>query len=200
MSDAFCAVVLSATATLFDELGSATADVAVTVLVHTPGVGRMTWIVTVALARNASVPSEQLTTPPTGALHVPCVVAALTNVDPAGSVSANEMPVAVSGPLFSTRMVYVNVPRAGPGSGLSDWLTTRSACCASAGIATADNAASAMSAASFCARANARTPYDRIIDGHGQRARSRRAQCMYRKLRACRYPVPLYKTACITLY
>src|SRR4051812_37582709 len=82
MSEAFCAVVLSETLTLFDVLGSVTADVAVTTLVHTPGVGRMTWIVTVALARNVSVPSAQLTTPAAGGLQEPCVVDAPTNVDP----------------------------------------------------------------------------------------------------------------------
>src|SRR6185369_995819 len=105
MSDAFCAVVLSATLTLFDEFGSGTAEVAVTTLVHTAGVGRMTWMVTVALARNVSVPSAQLTTPATGGAHVPCVVTALTNVETGGKVSAKLMPVATSGPLLSTRIV-----------------------------------------------------------------------------------------------
>src|SRR6478752_7781794 len=153
MSDAFSAVVVSETLTLFDVLGSATADVAETTLVHTPGVGRITLTVTVALARNASVPSAQLTTPPAGGLHVPCVVVALTKVEPAGSVSVNAIPVAAKGPLLSTRIVYVNVPPAGPGSGLSDWLTTRSACCAWADVATAAKATNASAVAK-------RTPRD----------------------------------------
>ena len=61
---------------------------------------------------------------------MPCVVATPTKVDPGGSVFAKLMPVDVSGPLLSTRIVYVNTPPAGPGSGLSAWLTTRSADCA----------------------------------------------------------------------
>ena len=67
--------------------------------------GRITWIVTVALARYVSVPRLQLTTPATGALQVPCVVVTPTNVEPGGSVLARLMPVDVSGPLLSTRIV-----------------------------------------------------------------------------------------------
>ena len=62
-------------------------------------------MVTVALARNVRVPSAQVTTPEAGGLQVPCVPVALTKVEPGGSVSEKLMPVAVSGPLLSTRIV-----------------------------------------------------------------------------------------------
>ncbi|MBK6806122.1 MAG: hypothetical protein IPG84_15385 [Betaproteobacteria bacterium] len=71
MFAAFCAVVSSMPALLV-RFGSDTADVVLAEFVHTPGVGRITWIATVACARNARLPSVQLTTP-AACEQLPCV-------------------------------------------------------------------------------------------------------------------------------
>src|SRR5687767_5009266 len=134
MSAAACAVVSSVTFRLFDVFGSAVVAPAVAVFVRTPAVGSSTWSVTVTLARNAMSPSAQLTLPPAG-VQLPCIALTPTNVEPGGSVSVSVAPIASFGPLLSIRIVYVKTPPAGPGSGLSAWLTTRSASWACAGAA-----------------------------------------------------------------
>lgn len=62
MSAASCAVVSSVLALLL-VFGSKTAEVQLAELVHTPGVGRTTWRVTVACAWDTRLPIEQLTMP-----------------------------------------------------------------------------------------------------------------------------------------
>jgi hypothetical protein len=84
----------------------------------------------------------QVSTPADSA-QVPCVGVAPTNTAPVGTVSVRTTLLAAFGPLLSTRTVYVKTPPAGPGSGESDWLTTRSAFCAAAPVAAASSAANA---------------------------------------------------------
>ncbi|MNV17982.1 hypothetical protein D3C71_1087890 [compost metagenome] len=125
------AVVSCTLLTLLLVFGSDVALPAVAVLVQTPAEGSRTRMVTVWLLLNGILPNVQSTTPAAW-LQVPAVVATSTNVEPTGSVSVSVTPVAPLGPLLSMRSVYVKMPPAGPGSGESAWLTTRSADCAMA--------------------------------------------------------------------
>src|SRR4051794_38628343 len=102
MSAAFCAVVSSVMPTLLLVFGSEVDDDAVAVFVKTPAAGRRTWIVTVALPRNAMAPSAQSTLPPAG-VHDPWVLVAPTSTEPVGKVSDSTTFVAAFGPLLSTR-------------------------------------------------------------------------------------------------
>src|SRR3954462_15978856 len=73
-----------------------------------------------------SVPMAQVTVPVP--LHDPCEGMAETNVVPAGRVSVTVTPLAASGPLFMTLVVYVMLARALKGGSLAtDFVMARSA-------------------------------------------------------------------------
>ena len=84
--------------------GSPVSEVTFAWFVIEPAVWGVTLIVTLALAAFASVPSEQVTVPPT-ASSVPCDGVAELKVTPAGSVSVKVMPVALDGPALLTPTV-----------------------------------------------------------------------------------------------
>src|SRR4051794_24102491 len=87
--------------------------------------GRTT-TVTVTVLLGFNVPSAQWTILPP--VHVPELDAVDTNVVAAGSGSSSTTPVAVSGPLFRTTIVYVSRPPIAAGSGRSVFVTARSIC------------------------------------------------------------------------
>jgi hypothetical protein len=58
--------------------------------------------VNVALAETASVPSEQLSTPPDGAAQLPWLARTAEIFAPAGTISFTMTPAASVGPLFFT--------------------------------------------------------------------------------------------------
>src|SRR6056297_2416977 len=72
----------------------------------------VTVMVTVVLDPDAREPRSQTSVPPASGLpQVPVLAVADTNATPVGSVSVSVTPVAPSGPLLSTVMVY---SRSGP--------------------------------------------------------------------------------------
>lgn len=92
--------------------------VAVAVFVKVAGaVGAWTRIVTVAVPPDASVPSDAVTTPPDGALQLPCDALQETNVVADGSGSETVTPSAATPPVFPTTIVNATIPPGATGFG-----------------------------------------------------------------------------------
>ena len=92
--------------------------VAVAVFVRVAGAaGAWTVIVTVAVPSGTSVPSEAVTTPPDGALQLPCDALQETNVVPGGSGSKTVTPSAGKPPVFPTTIVNATIPPGATGFG-----------------------------------------------------------------------------------
>jgi hypothetical protein len=117
---------------LFPGTGSGVDELAVAVfeiVVPAPAV-TLTTMVTVTAPEGPIFPTLAVTVPfvPTvGPLHVPRLATQETNVVPVGSGSLNPTFTAVAGPLFVTTTVYVMLPPLATGSGVSAFVTERSA-------------------------------------------------------------------------
>jgi len=119
--------VVVALALLLPAFGSLSVAVTLALLVIVPlEAGAVTAMVTVADPALAIVPRLHVTVPALW-VQVPWVGVADTKPTPAGKVSVRVTPVAALGPALLTLTVYVRLPPATTGSGLSVLVTDRSA-------------------------------------------------------------------------